>query len=169
MKKIILTALAAASLSILSACGDDPEPTMAEKCAGGLSEACLVGTWNLQAIKTLDLLEVHIDFGATPSTLEFTKDGKFTFTCTSNTAVSEMAERGCAGEKTYGTWTIDGANLSIKVTRASCGEPVEGTYPTTPEVTDTYMNLKGLLFHANDMTDPLTNTNATEYYVRAAY
>lgn len=167
MKKIILSVIAAASLCVLSACGDDPEPTMAEKCAGGLSEACLVGTWNLQAIKTLDLSEVHIDFGANPSTLEFTKDGKFTFTCTSNVAASEMAERGCAGEKSYGTWEILETNLKIKITRSSCGEPMEGSYTVTPTINDTYMNFNKLLFHANDMTDPLTNTNATEYYVRA--
>ena len=169
MKKIILTALAAASLCILSACSsDEPEPTMAEKCANGLSEDCLVGNWNLQAVKTLDLSAVHIDFGTTPSTLEFTKDGKFTFTCTSNTGVSEMAGRGCAGEKSFGTWKIEGKNLLLNISMSRCSEPAEGVYPTTPEITDTYLDLKRLVFHANDMTDSLTIKNATEYFVRAA-
>ena len=168
MKKIFLTALAAASLSLLSACGDDPEPTMVEKCANGLSKGCLVGTWNLQAIKTLDLSSVHIDFGTTPSTIEFTKDGKFTFTCTSNTSESEMAGRGCAGQSSFGTWEIAGANLNIIIDISRCGEPVEGSYTVTPTINDTYMDFHGLLFHVNDMTDPLTNKNATEYYIRAA-
>ena len=169
MKKIILTALAAASLCILSACSsDEPEPTMAEKCANGLSEDCLVGNWNLQAVKTLDLSAVHIDFGTTPSTLEFTKDGKFTFTCTSNTGVSEMAGRGCAGQSSFGTWEIAGANLNIKIDISRCGEPVEGSYTVTPTINDTYMDFHGLLFHANDITDSLTIKNATEYFVRAA-
>jgi hypothetical protein len=168
MKKIILTAIAAASLCILSACGDDPEPTMAEKCSGGLTEACLVGNWSLTSIQSLDGSATYLDFGAIPSTLEFTKDGNFTFTCTSNTSVSEMAGRGCAGEKTYGKWEINGTSLKLKITRASCGEPPEGTYTVIPTITDTFMNFNALIFHSNDMTDDLTKQNSSEYFVRAA-
>ena len=170
MKKIFLTAIAAASLCFLSACSDDPEPTIAEKCSGGLSEDCLVGTWNLKAIQTLGdetTAITYVDFGATPSTLVFTDDGKFEFTYTTNATVSEMAGDGCGGTKSYGSWEIAGVTLKIKIGRTDCQETGR-SYTVTPTITPTSLNLNMLLFHENDMTDALSKANATEYYVRLA-
>ena len=62
MKKIFLTVIAAASLCFLSACSEDEsEPTLEELCATGLNEDCLVGTWNLKGIESLDKSQT-IDF-----------------------------------------------------------------------------------------------------------
>ena len=166
MKKIILTAVAAASLCILSACSsDEPEPTMAEKCANGLSEDCLVGNWNLQAVKTLDLSAVHIDFGTTPSTLEFTKDGKFHFVFTTDPHKSEMAGNGCGGTNVYGNWEINNMTLKLKIGITDCLTTGE-TFTLTPTINDRSLNFNMVVFHANDMTDGLTKSNSTEYYVR---
>ena len=91
MKKIFLTAIAAASLCFLSACSDDEsEPTLEELCAAGLNEDCLVGTWNLNGIETMDGSQVWHNYGTAPSTLVITDDGKFEFTFTTSN-VSEMA------------------------------------------------------------------------------
>lgn len=169
MKKIILSLVAASCLSLLAACGDDPEPSTTEKCAKGLSKDCLVGTWNLKTIQSLtEPVEVFIDFGLTPSTLEFTKDGKFSYVITTNTAISAMAGRGCAGEKAFGTWEIVGSSLKLNITQSRCSEPDEGTYTVVPEINATELNLKTLVFHANDIDNLLNKTVATEYYTRAA-
>lgn len=167
MKKVILTAIAAAGLCFLTACSDDPEPTIAEKCTGGLTEDCLVGTWNLNYIENAQDKSKIVDFGLTPSTLVFTDDGKFEFTNTTSPN-SEMAGRGCAGEKTYGTWAIEGASLKIVVTMPRCQEPEIGTYTTTPTLTVTDLNLNTVVFHNNDISDLMMKPFATEHYTRVA-
>jgi hypothetical protein len=167
MKKIILTAIAAASLSFLSACSDDSAPTIAEKCSGGLTEGCLVGTWNLNNIENFQDGSKIIDFGLTPSTLVFTEDGKFEFTNTTSPN-SDMAGRGCAGEKTYGSWKLEGASLKIIVTMPRCQEPDVGTYTTTPTLTATDLNLNTVVFHANDLSDAMIKPFATEHFVRVS-
>lgn len=167
MKKIFLTAITATFLSFFSACSDDPEPSTEEKCEGGLSEDCLLGTWNLNGIEsTIDKSKIS-DFGFAPSTLVFTDDGKFEFTTTTSPS-SAMAGRGCAGEKTYGEWAIEGASLKIKVKMARCQEPEAGTYTTTPTINATDLNLNKLVFHSNDFDDANVKNYATEHYIRAA-
>ncbi|WP_458451106.1 lipocalin family protein [Fibrobacter sp.] len=166
MKKIFLSAIAA-SFCLLTACSDDPEPSTEEKCEGGLNEDCLVGTWNLNGIEsTIDKSKI-VDFGVAPSTLVFTDDGKFEFTTTTSPN-SDMAGRGCAGEKTYGEWSIEGASLKIIVKMARCQEPDAGTYTTTPTINATDLNFNKLVFHSNDISDAFIKPNATEHYIRAA-
>lgn len=167
MKKIFLTAIAAACLSFFSACSDDPEPTTEEKCVGGLNEDCLVGTWNLNGIEMIGDGSKYLDFGAAPSTLVFTDDGKFEFTCTTSSE-SEMAGRDCAGQKAFGEWEILGSSLKLKIKMARCGEPVEGPYTTTPTLTATDLNLNKLVFHSNDVTDANYKNIVTEHFVRVA-
>lgn len=166
MKKIIMTAIAAASVCLLAACGsEESEPSRAEMCAKGLNEDCLVGQWNLQTIQSKDGNQVFTDFSSNPSTLEFTKDGKFHFVYTTNASLSEMAANGCGGTSNYGTWTITGNLLKIKIGRTDC--LVTGqSYDIMPTITDRNLNFNTTVFHANDMTDQLTKEYAAEYYVR---
>lgn len=165
MKKIFLTAIAVASLSLLTACGDtESEPTLEELCATGLNGDCLVGTWHLNAIESLDASQKWEDFGAAPSTLIITEDGKFEFTFTTSNA-SIMAANGCGGTKTYGEWTINGASLKLKMGRSDC--LITGqSYTITPKLTVQDLNLNKVVFHENDMTDALTKSNSTEHFVR---
>lgn len=167
MKKIILTAIAVSSLCLLGACaGDDPEPTRAEMCAKGLNEDCLVGKWNLKTIQTKDGSQVYVDFGATPSTLEFTEDGKFHFIYTTNSGVSEMAGAGCGGTSTYGDWKINGSTLQLKIGRTDCQETGR-SYTFMPTINENSLNFNMVVFHENDMTDALTKSNSTEYFTFA--
>lgn len=165
MKKFFLTAIAAASLCFLSACSEDEsEPTLEELCAAGLNEDCLVGTWNLNGIETMDGSQVWHNYGTAPSTLVITDDGKFEFTFTTSN-VSEMASSGCGGTKTYGSWEILGASLKIKIGRSDC--LITGqSYTLTPTLSVTNLNLNKVVFHENDMTDALTKANSTENFVR---
>lgn len=165
MKKIFLTAIAAASLCLFTACSEDEsEPTLEEVCAAGLNEDCLVGTWQLNAIESLDASQKWEDFGASPSTLVFTDDGKFEFTFTTSNA-SLMAANGCGGTKSYGNWSITGASLKITMGRSDC-HITNQSYTITPKLTVTDLNLNKVVFHENDMIDALTKTNSTEHFVR---
>lgn len=166
MKKVITTAIVTASICLLAACGsEESEPSRAEMCAKGLNEDCLVGQWNLQAIQAKDGSQIFTDFSSAPSTLEFTDDGKFHFVFTTDGFLSEMAGNGCGGTSTYGTWTITGNVLNIKLGRTDCLE-TNRSYTVMPTINERSLNLNTTLFHANDMTDALTKENAAEYYVR---
>ena len=166
MKKIFMTAIAAASVCLLAACGsEESKPSRAEMCAKGLNEDCLVGQWNLQTIQTKDGSQVYTDFSGNPSTLEFTDDGKFHFVFTTNVSLSEMAANGCGGTSTYGTWTITGKVLKIKIGRSDC-LVTNSTFDVMPTITDRSLNFNTTVFHANDMTDQLTKETSAEYYVR---
>lgn len=166
MKKTIFTLAAATSLCMLAACGsEESEPTLAEICASGLNEDCLVGSWNLQYIQTVDGAQKYIDFGTTPSTLVITDDGKFDFTYTTNAGISMMAGNGCGGTHTYGEWSISGSTLNLKIGRTDC--MVTGTkYQIVPKVDEFNLSLSKVIFHDNDMTDALTKSNSVEYFVR---
>ena len=75
MKKIFLSIVVAASFGFFTACSEDEsEPTLEELCATGLNEDCLVGTWNLKGIESLDKSQTYTDFTPAPTVLEFTKD-----------------------------------------------------------------------------------------------
>ena len=166
MKKIIMTAIAAASVCLLSACGgDDSKPSRADICAKGLNEDCLVGLWNLQSIQSKDGSQIFTDFGTTPSTLEFMDNGQFHFVFTNNGSVSEMASDGCGGTDNYGTWEITGSVLKLKIGRTDCLETGR-SYTLTPTITERNLNLNTVVFHENDMTDNLTKSISSEYFVR---
>jgi hypothetical protein len=166
MKKIILTAVAAASICLLSACSsEESKPSRAEMCAKGLNEDCLIGKWNLQTIQTIDGSQVYTDFGVSPSTLEFKDDGKFHFIFTTDATKSEMSANGCGGTNTYGTWEILNMTLKLKIGVSDCLTTGE-SFTLTPTISDRNLNFNMVVFHANDMTDALTKSNSTEFYVR---
>ena len=163
MKKIILNVLAVSSLCLFAACaGDDAEPTRGEMCAKGLNEDCLVGKWNLKSIQSKDGSQIWMDFGATPSTLEFTDDGKFHFIYTTGN-FSQMANDGCGGTSTYGDWTIAGSTLNLKIGRTDC-QTTGRSYTVVPTITESSLNFNTVIFHENDMNDALIKSNSTEYF-----
>jgi len=165
MKKIMMTAIAA-SVCLLAACGsEESEPTREEMCAKGLNAECLVGNWNLQTIQTKDASQIYTDFSSAPSTLAITDDGKFHFVFTTSASLSEMAANGCGGTDVYGTWEIAGATLKLKIGRTDCLTTGQ-SYTLTPTLSVHHLNLNTVVFHANDLTDALTKSNSTEYFVR---
>ena len=167
MKKIVIPGLLLSSLCLFGACSDDASESIADKCANGLSEECLVGTWKLDAIKTKNGAGTLFDYSASPSTLTFTDDGKFTFTFTTSTTVGEMTSQGCAGTNTYGTWDITGAALKITMGRSDCHET--GTYKNVvPTINEFELNLTTVVFHTGDLTDSLYVDNAAEVFTRVA-
>ena len=140
------------------------EVNLEEVCAMGLNEQCLVGTWNLKGIESIDGSQMWLSYGTSPSTLVITDDGKFEFTFTTSN-VSAMAASGCGGTKTYGSWEILGASLKIEIGRSDClimGQ----SYTLTPTLSVTNLNLNKVVFHEHDMTDALTKANSTENFVR---
>lgn len=166
MKKIIMTAITAASVCLLAACGgEESKPSRADMCAQGLNEDCLIGQWNLQSIQSRDGSQIYTDFGVTPSTLEFRDDGTFYFVFTNNPSISEMASDGCGGTSNYGTWEIAGTVLKLKIGRTDC-LTTGRSYTLTPKIDERSLNLNTVVFHENDMTDQLTKSNSTEYFVR---
>lgn len=167
MKKIFLTAIAAASLCLFAACSEDEsEPTLEELCAAGLNEDCLVGTWNLKGIESLDKSQTYTDFTPAPTVVVFNEDKSFSVTFTTNSVISPMAGDGCGGTKTYGKWEISGASLKLTIGRADCGAPSNPIYTVTPTLSVSDLYLNKVVFHENDMTDALTKANATEHFVR---
>jgi hypothetical protein len=170
MKKIFLSIVVAASFGFFTACSEDEsEPTLEELCATGLNEDCLVGTWNLKGIESLDKSQTYTDFTPAPTVVEFTKDKEnrsFSVTFTNNSILSPMAADGCGGTKTYGKWEITGASLKLTIGRADCGAPSNPIYTITPSLSVTDLYLNKVVFHENDMTDALTKANAMEHFVR---
>ena len=68
MKTKIFTLLAASTLAFFTACSDDSgSKSIAEICADGLSEDCLIGTWTLKSIsQKSDKSVVITDFSSAP-------------------------------------------------------------------------------------------------------
>lgn len=126
MKSKILTILSLGSLLVLGACGDDGNdtpPTKAEECASGLSEACLMGTWQVNGPTEVNIVETMTlvgisqghDFTASPATLRFyydeeVKQNTFEFTW------SPLSAATCKDGVTMGTWSITGNQLTLKTT-----------------------------------------------------
>lgn len=140
--------------------------TKEKKCASGLNEDCLVGKWNLQSIQTIDGSLVYTDFGASPSTLEFSDGGKFHFIFTTDLSKSEMAGNGCGGSNAFGSWEIINKTLKLKIGITDCLTTGE-TFSLTPTINDRSLNFNMVVFHTNDITDALMKANSTEYYIRA--
>lgn len=116
MKHKFLKIFAAAALCLLSACGDDEssEPTLEEKCATGLNEDCLIGTWQLIAMQNAaDAYFTFIDFSTAPGVLTIEEGGNFTYTYSSYIG-SNMVED-CRTNYGFdkGTWSIDAATNTI--------------------------------------------------------
>lgn len=116
MKMKFLAALAVSSMFAFTACSDDESESLADKCKK-LSEDCLEGTWNLDAIVMKnEPSTVLVDFKSNPSKLTFNNDGTFSYAFSSTLTGSE-----CAGVTNYGKWEIlNKTELQLKATNGDC-------------------------------------------------
>lgn len=146
MKKLtkMLAFASLASLAILSGCSDasEPDPTKAELCANGINRECLLGTWTLDGVKSIQLgtYAEGFDFSAAPGSLEFyvdvEKKGNGTkiktdmFKFSWPAASPNAAQADC--NPVYGTWTVSGNTLSLNSTiNNMCFKPARVTVEPT--------------------------------------
>lgn len=161
MKNKIFTLAAISSLFVLGACSDDSgSETMAEQCEKGISEDCLVGSWNLESISTLDGSETLVKFG-NPGKLIINDDGTFAYT------LSTDATDECAGQTVKGKWEIvDDQSFKYIVKNGDCIEP-SGSF--TPDITvegeTPKMSTKKVLFQQSSKNS-LNAGNESEVFVR---
>ena len=94
MKKSFFAVVAAGvcATALLVGCGDSsssPSKSRVQKCANGLSDECLIGTWNLNGLANLatptrDIRTPDFDYQANPGKLVFKADGTLEFTFPAN-------------------------------------------------------------------------------------
>jgi hypothetical protein len=134
MKTKMMTLLAASTLAIFSACSDDSgnSKTIAEICAEGLSEDCILGTWTLKSISQIENKEVITDYSADQGgTLTFTDDSLYHYVRSSK---SECPGSLNGGVDDKGTWSISGNSLIFKANKA--GDCIEfgKTFSSAPKI-----------------------------------
>lgn len=155
MKNKFLTILTAAALCFLSACSDDEskEKTIEEKCATGLNEDCLVGTWQLIAMQNAaDAYFTFIDFSTAPGVLTIEEGGNFTYVYSSYIG-SNMVEA-CGGKFDKGTWAIDAATQTITF-NFRVGEMCNQGSKTTKAVLDVqHLQLSTPVFQTSEDITP---------------
>lgn len=121
MNKKILAMAAISSLCLFAACSDDSEsdPSRAELCATGLTEECLIGTWNLNGAYSVTFIDGVVNsainpdynYSVNPSKLEFAEDKSFTYT------MSSVAKPSCVDRsdgKVFGEWSVSGTTLTLR-------------------------------------------------------
>lgn len=164
MKKMFLTGLAIMAMSLLCSCGsDDNEETLSEKCRKGDSEACLVGTWLLQAIQDANAgYTIVVDYTTGPGKLIINEDGTFKYTYAR--ATSSLMSADCGGLDDNGKWTFDNATKTISI-KFTVGEQCNSD-PTTAvvKVSETEMTFDKQVFQTSE--DIRTGAKPIEYYKR---
>lgn len=177
MKSKILTILSLGSLLVLGACGDDNNDTpttKAEECGAGISEACLLGTWKVNGPTEVTIIDgfelvgisTSHDFTASPATLRFYLDEKnqkkFEFTW------SPLSTSSCKDGITYGDWSIEGNQLSLKTTAGNTCYQTRSTtvLPTLKNTgTNIEMNFGKLFLLAPEMEEEDNVLRQTDYEV----
>lgn len=166
MNMKLLAALAASSVFALTACSDDPAPTLADKCAT-VTEDCLVGAWTLQAITTkTDLNTPLTSFTSAPGTLTFNDNGTFQYHTSGITT-----NAACQNVDNYGKWSLEGTSVKLRTTNGDCiGEMTTLTPTITVESGDAgdkaTMNI-GKVFFQQDENTSMDAANTTEVFTRA--
>ena len=161
MKNKIFTLAAISSLFVLGACSDDSgSETMAEQCEKGISEDCLVGSWNLESISSLDGSQKFTTFG-NPGKLVINDDGSFAYTLSTDAADE------CAGLTVKGKWEIvEDKTFKYRVTNGDCIEP-SGSF--TPDITvegeTPKMSTKKVLFQQSNK-NAMNAGNESEVFAR---
>lgn len=185
MKKMFLAMAAMAALCLFSACGDETssDPTRGELCQGGLSFDCLAdGTWKLDGMTefteiagdTFVTINGEHNFKASPATLHFEANGKFTFTY----PPESFMHTSCYEAKTYGTWSVSGKVLTLKPTTGNTcidkKNPYHGNWIKEVSVTknggNIELDLKGIFFMNAEMENASDTEKATMseiYYISA--
>lgn len=163
MKTKIFTLLAASTLAFFTACSDDSESkSIAEICADGLSEDCLVGTWTLKSISTKDLSETINAFtGATNGVLEFRDNGIYHY--------SRSSAGSCPGVD-EGEWSI-AEDDSLTFFENKLGDCIDfmKKYTVTPKVEvvgETVNLILNEVVFQQDESDGMYAGNDTEVFTR---
>lgn len=122
MKKSFFAVVAAGACAtaLLVGCGDSsssPSKSRVQKCANGLTDECLIGTWNLNgladlATPTRDIRTPDFDYQANPGKLVFKADGTLEFTFPANAPADLMADSDCQSIK--GSWSIEAGALKVR-------------------------------------------------------
>ena len=105
MKKSFFAVAAAGvcATTLLVGCGDSsssPSKSRVQKCANGLTDECLIGTWNLNGLVNLstptrDIRTPNFDYQANPGKLEFKADGTLNFSFPANAPADLLADVDC--------------------------------------------------------------------------
>jgi hypothetical protein len=162
MKTKILTLLAASTLAFFSACSDDgSSKSIADICADGLSEDCLIGEWTLKSISQKGG-EVITDFSAAPGKMVFKDDGYYRYERSANGECKGLDE---------GEWSISEDGKSLIFFENKFGDCIDfqKKYPTTPsiEVSGNTITLKlNKVVFQQDESDGMYAGNDTEVFVR---
>lgn len=141
---------------------DGSNRSIAEICADGLSEDCLIGNWQLKSIISRNGGEVITDFSSAPGTMVFDDNGIYRYT------------RSSAGEcqgLDKGEWSIseDGKTLTFFENKVGDCIEFQKHYATTPsiEVSGNTVTLKlNKVVFQQDESHGLYAGNDTEVFVR---
>lgn len=134
MKTKILTLLAASCLAVFTACSDDSgdSKTIAEICAEGLSEDCLVGTWTLKSISQKANNEVITDYSTEQGgTLTLTDDSLYHYV---RSTKSDCPGSLGGGIDDKGTWYVEGSSLIFKTNKEGDCIDFGKVFTTTPKI-----------------------------------
>ena len=164
MKTKIFTLLVASTLAFFTACSDDSgSKSIAEICADGLSEDCLVGTWTLKSISQIsDKSVVITDFSSAPGKMEFREDGIYRYT---------RSAMGSCGGADEGEWSIseDGKNLTFFENKQGDCIEFQKKYVVTPSIEvvgeTVTLSLNKVVFQ-QDESEGMHAGNDTEVFVR---
>ena len=141
---------------------DESNRSIADICADGLSEDCLIGTWTLKSISQKGNGEVINDFSSAPGTMVFQDDGIYRY--------SRSFAGNCLGVD-KGEWSIseDGKNLTFFENKEGDCIDFMKKYATTPsiEVSGNTVTLKlNKVVFQQDESDGMYAGNDTEVFVR---
>lgn len=121
MKKSFFAVVAAGvcATALLVGCGDSsssPSKSRVQKCANGLTDECLIGTWNMEGLVNMQAMPHAIrpafDYASAPGKLVFKADGTLEFSYPTNAPADLMADADCLAIK--GSWSIEGGALKVR-------------------------------------------------------
>ena len=140
---------------------DESNRSIADICAEGLSEDCLIGTWTLKSINQ-NGGEVITDFSSAPGTMEFRDDGIYRYT--------RSSAGSCPGVD-MGEWSVSEDGKTLTFFENKMGDCIEfmTKYTTTPSIVvsgnTVTLKLNRVVFQ-QDESDGLYSGNDTEVFAR---
>ena len=141
---------------------DESNRSIAEICAEGLSEDCLIGNWQLKSINQKGNGELIIDFSSAPGTMVFRDDGIYRY--------SRSSAGSCPGVDS-GNWSISEDGKTLTFFENKLGDCIEfmKKYTTTPSIVvsgnTVTLKLNKVVFQ-QDESDGMYAGNDTEVFVR---
>lgn len=122
MKKSFFAVAAAGvcATTLLVGCGDSsssPSKSRVQKCANGLTDECLIGTWDLNGLVNLstptrDIRTPNFDYQANPGKLEFKADGTLNFSFPANAPADLLADVDC--QTIRAAWSVEAGALKVE-------------------------------------------------------